>query len=120
MKRKAIDFTKEFIDVTKKFYEVTEKSNQILDGIKETIKEINDRNVLHCQETTLAIQKQKDSSDTQTQKIDHLTVNLKDYQEFIVKKLIGTTLTVFVWVIGALIVLAGVKQIWPLIQSFKL
>ena len=54
MKRKNIDYTKEFIIVTKKFYQVTAKSNDILDRIKEAIREINDKNVLHCQEMTLS------------------------------------------------------------------
>jgi len=119
MKRKNIDYTKEFIIVTKKFYQVTVKSNDILDGIKEAIREINDKNVLHCQEMTLSFKDQNNFLGNQSQKIDHLTINLKDYQDFIVKKLIGTVLNVFIWVIGALIVLAGVKQILPLVQSFK-
>lgn len=120
MRKQTTNYTKEFIEVTKKFYEISAKSNQVLDDIKETIKEINDKNVLHCQETTLALQEQKNSFRQNNQKIDHLTVNLKDYQDFIIKKLINTVLTMFVWVIGALIVLAGVKQILPLLQSFKL
>jgi len=97
------DFTKDFIDVTKKFYEVTSTSNQILDSMKETIQELNHRNILHSQEMTT-------SFDYQGKEIVDMKVCLKDYQDFIIKQIIGVFVKVFWVVIIAIIVLAGAKQ----------
>jgi len=101
--KKKIDYTQEFINVTKKFYKVTAKSNQVLDNIKETIKEINHRNILHSQETTTSFANQGNE-------ITDMKVCLKDYQDFIVKQIIGVFIKVFWVVIVAIIILAGARQ----------
>jgi len=97
------DFTEDFIGVTKKFYEVSAKSNQVLDGIKETIQELNHRNILHTQETTMNFK-------NQDRKITDMKVCLKDYQDFIIKQIIGVFVKVFWVIIIAIIILAGAKQ----------